>query len=95
METSEIIRTKLIAALSPLRLEIIDESHNHVGHAGAPSGGQSHFQVEIVSQAFAGCSRLQRQRMVYDVLSDELAGPVHALSLITLAPGESAARSDS
>lgn len=88
MGTGDVIRDKLTAALSPLRLEIIDESHKHIGHEGAPSGGESHFQVEIVSRAFEGCSRLKRQRMVYEILSSELAGPVHALSLATLTPGE-------
>jgi BolA protein len=72
---------KLEAALAPVALEVIDESAGHKGHAGARPGGETHFRVEIVSQAFAGLSRLERQRLVYGILADELAGPVHALSV--------------
>jgi BolA protein len=87
---SEAIRDKLTAAFSPSRLEIEDESARHRGHAGAREGGESHFNVLIESAAFAGAAKVARQRMVYRVLADELAGPVHALSLRALAPGEGA-----
>ena len=60
----------------------------HAGHAGAHPGGESHFTVTIVSPAFEGLSRLERQRRVYAALSEELAGPVHALSVKALTPGE-------
>lgn len=85
---SDSIRTKLTAAFSPSRLEVVDDSARHAGHAGAREGGESHFNVVIEAQAFAGLNRVARQRQVYAVLSDLLAGPVHALSLKALAPGE-------
>lgn len=88
MAVAERIRTKLTSGLQPLRLEIEDESHLHVGHAGAPEGGESHFAVEVVSAAFEGLGRVERQRLVYGLLSEEMAGPVHALALRTLAPSE-------
>lgn len=85
---SEAIRHKLTAAFQPTRLEIEDESARHHGHAGARPGGESHFNVLIESQAFAGSPKVARQRMVYRALAEELAGPVHALSVKALAPGE-------
>lgn len=86
---SDVITQKLTAAFDPARLEVVDDSARHAGHAGARPGGQSHFNVLIESQAFAGVPRVARQRKVYAALSEELAGPVHALSLKALAPGES------
>jgi len=88
VSVAETIRTKLTEALSPAQLEIVDESHLHAGHASAPEGGESHFRVAIVASAFEGQSRVARQRLVYGALSDELAGPVHALAVTALAPGE-------
>jgi len=88
MAVADRIRTKLASALEPLRLVSIDESHRHAGHAGAREGGESHFTVVVVSGAFEGRSRVARQRLGYDLLKDELAGPVHALALRTLTPGE-------
>ena len=85
---AEAMREKLIDALSPTRLEIIDDSARHAGHAGTRDGGESHFNVTIVCAAFAGIGRVQRQRLVHDVLTEELTGPVHALSLKLLAPEE-------
>jgi len=84
----ETIRDKLTMAFQPLRLEIVDDSHRHAGHSGAREGGESHFNVTIESAAFAGAPRVARQRMVYKALEAELAGPVHALSVKALAPGE-------
>jgi BolA protein len=83
------IHDKLTAAFAPIRLEIQDDSARHAGHAGARPGGESHFNVTIEAAAFAGESRLARQRLVHRALADELAGPVHALSVKALAPGES------
>ncbi|MCH8182493.1 MAG: BolA family transcriptional regulator [Proteobacteria bacterium] len=83
------IQAKLEAGLSPESIEIVDESDLHAGHAGAREGGESHFRVAVVSGEFAGKSRIERQRLVYALLAAEMAGPVHALSLTTLAPGES------
>ena len=83
------IHDKLTAAFAPVRLEIEDDSARHHGHAGARPGGESHFNVVIESTAFAGAPRVARQRMVYQALAEELAGPLHALSVKALAPGES------
>lgn len=85
---SDSIRTKLTTAFSPSRLEVVDDSARHAGHAGAREGGESHFNVVIESASFVGLNKVARQRQVYGVLSDLLAGPVHALSLKALAPGE-------
>ena len=85
------IEKKLNAALSPSRLAIVDESRRHAGHAGARPEGESHFRVEVVSAAFADKPRIERQRMVYGVLAEELSSGVHALVLKTLTPDEDAA----
>ena len=85
---AERLRSKLQDAFSPERLEVVDDSARHAGHAGAREGGESHFNVVIVAEAFKGRSRIQRQRDVYTALSEELAGPVHALSVKVFAPGE-------
>ena len=85
---AETIRTKLQAAFAPDRLEVVDDSSKHAGHSGAREGGESHFTVTLVAAAFAGTGRVSRQRQVYAVLAEELAGPVHAFSLKALAPGE-------
>lgn len=82
------IQQKLGAAFQPSRLEIEDDSARHAGHAGARPGGESHFNVVIESAAFAGAAKVARQRMVYRALAEELAGPLHALSVKALAPGE-------
>lgn len=82
------METKLREALQPERLDIIDESQRHAGHGGAHPEGESHFRIQIVSAAFAGKSRVARQRLVYDVLAEELRERVHALSLETLSPDE-------
>jgi len=86
---TEAIRDKLSTAFAPERLEIEDDSARHHGHAGASPGGESHFNVVIEAGVFKGMGRVQRQRAVYAALSEELAGPVHALSVKALAPGES------
>ena len=88
MKVAEAIRAKLVAALAPVALDVVDESHRHAGHAGAREGGESHFRVRVVSEAFAGKPRVQRHRLVNAALAEELAGPVHALALETLAPDE-------
>lgn len=82
------LQRKLTEAFAPARLEIIDDSGRHAGHVGAREDGESHFNVVIEAAAFEGMSRVQRQRMVHAALSEELAGPVHALSVKALAPGE-------
>jgi BolA protein len=88
MPTRELIMDKLTAAFAPARLDVLDESHLHVGHAGHRPGGETHFRIRIVAQAFAGKSRLERHRMINQTLSNELNAGVHALAIQALAPGE-------
>jgi BolA family transcriptional regulator, general stress-responsive regulator len=88
MSVANTIREKLTSRFEPIRLDIVDESHRHAGHAAARPDGETHFAVTIVSAAFAGQSRVARQRLVYQALAEELATRVHALSLTTLTPDE-------
>ena len=86
---AEAIQSKLTAAFAPERLEVVDASERHRGHAGADrEGGETHFDVVITAAAFQGLGRVERQRRINAVLKDELAGPVHALSIQARAPGE-------
>ena len=85
---AERITRKLTAAFAPQELKVIDESHQHQGHGGWREGGETHFRVDIVSEAFAGKSRLERHRLVNAALSQELADRVHALAIAAKAPGE-------
>jgi BolA protein len=82
------IEEKLQVAFRPAELRVVDESHLHAGHAGARPEGETHFRVTLVSPAFAGKSRVERHRMVNSALSEELAGPVHALAVHASAPEE-------
>lgn len=86
MSVADIIEQKLRAALDITQMELIDESHKHAGHAGAREGGESHYRLLIVSPAFTGKNRVARQREIYRILKDEMAGPVHALSLDIRSP---------
>ena len=86
MSVAEMIKQKLTSALAPTHLEVIDESHLHAGHVGARPEGETHFRVTVVSRDFAGQTRIQTQRHVHRILADELAGPVHALSVNASAP---------
>lgn len=79
---------KLTEALAPQRLEIFDDSDQHKGHSGAREGGETHFRVEVVSAAFDGLSRVDRQRRVYAIVADELAERVHALQISARTPAE-------
>ena len=83
MGMQERLHEKLTAAFAPTHLDIIDDSHKHAGHVGVPEEGETHFRVLIVSDAFQGKSRVERQRMVYDLLAIEFQEGVHALSLVT------------
>lgn len=85
---AEKITHKLNAAFAPQSLQVIDESHQHHGHGGWREGGETHFRVNIVSEAFIGKSRLERHRLVNAVLAEELADRVHALAIAAKAPGE-------
>ena len=91
MSIKDNIKNKLTERLAPLTLEIIDDSGRHAGHGGAHPEGESHFSIKIVSPQFVGKSRVDRQRLVYGILAEELSGRVHALALSTLAPGEDGA----
>lgn len=85
---ADAMRHKLETAFAPVRLDIIDDSDKHHGHAGHREGGESHFTLIIESEAFAGMNRVERQRRINHALAEELAGPVHALSIKASAPGE-------
>lgn len=92
MSAKERIEQVLTAALAPLRLRVVDDSHRHVGHAGHDGHGESHFRVEVVSERFSGLGRIDRQRLVHELLAAEFAGRLHALQLRTSTPAEDAAR---
>jgi BolA protein len=91
MRVANEMRARL-ARLEPRRLELIDESARHAGHAGARPEGESHFRLVIVAEAFTGRSRIERQRLVYDALGDLLRTDVHALLITALSPAEDAVR---
>lgn len=88
MNAKERITARLSEGLAPDRLVVHDESHQHHGHAGWREGGETHFRVEIVSRAFLGKGRVERHRIVNELLADELRGGVHALAISARAPGE-------
>jgi BolA protein len=88
MRTADMITEKLTGAFAPASLRVVDESHQHAGHTGHRPGGQTHFRVYIVSEAFRGKTRIERHRMVNATLASELAGGVHALAIHANAPGE-------
>jgi BolA family transcriptional regulator, general stress-responsive regulator len=84
----DIITTRLLASFAPASLHVEDESHLHKGHAGSRPGGETHFRLYIVSEAFRGKSRLERHRMINTALARELKDRVHALAIHAQAPGE-------
>jgi BolA protein len=88
MPMNEIITEKLTEAFAPASLRVADESHQHAGHAGHRPGGETHFRIDIVAQAFKGKSRLERHRLINQTLARELDGGVHALAIHAAAPGE-------
>jgi BolA protein len=88
MSAEDEIKIRLMTALEPTRLDVINESHLHAGHRSSPGTGESHFRVTIVSSRFAGCSRVDRHRMVNAALEGLVGGRVHALALHAFAPGE-------
>jgi BolA protein len=91
MRTEDVITKKLTEAFAPQSLEVLDESHQHEGHAGHRSGGQTHFRVYIVAESFKGMTRLQRHQLINQTLAGELEGGVHALAIHATAPGEGGA----
>jgi BolA family transcriptional regulator, general stress-responsive regulator len=84
------MREKLMLSLNPTRLDVVNESHLHAGHAASPGSGESHFRVLIVSGDFSGKTRIERHRIVNDLLRAEMQDGVHALAIKALAPGEPA-----
>jgi len=86
MNTVDTLRSRM-AALEPTRLDILDESHLHAGHAGARDGG-GHFRMTIVSPRFAGVRTMERHRLVYDAAGDLMKRQIHALSITAKAPDE-------
>ena len=96
MSVKERIEGKLTAALAPVALEVIDESHKHAGHIGHPGSGhpgamsssETHFQVKVVADAFIGKTRLARHRLINELLAEDLRSGVHALAIEARAPGE-------
>ena len=88
MSVADTIEQKLRAALNISQMELVDESHKHAGHAGAREGGESHYRLMVVSPDFTGKNKVARQREVYRILKEEMAGPIHALSLDIRSPEE-------
>ncbi|ABA03667.1 transcriptional regulator, BolA protein family [Nitrobacter winogradskyi Nb-255] len=88
MSVKDNISKKLSEAFAPESLDVADESYLHEGHAGHRPGGETHFRIHIVSQAFEGKSRVERHRMINTLLAAELDGPIHALAIRAMAPGE-------
>jgi BolA family transcriptional regulator, general stress-responsive regulator len=82
-----------LGALAPLRLELVDESAKHAGHAGAAPGGNTHWKLTIVSAAFTGHATVARHRMIYQALGELMQNPIHALAIRAQAPGEPGAPS--
>jgi BolA protein len=81
----ETIRRKLAESLNPSVLEVVNESHLHAGHAGDDGSGETHFRVKVVSAAFSGMTRVEMQRLVYEILKMEMGIGIHALSINALA----------
>jgi BolA family transcriptional regulator, general stress-responsive regulator len=92
MRVADSIREKLTLRFAPSEISVTDDSDRHVGHSGAThedgSHGETHFSVRIVSEAFTGLSRVERQRQIYATLDEEMRGPVHALALTALSPAD-------
>jgi BolA protein len=86
----DVIAERLTKAFAPQSLDVVDESHQHAGHAGHRPGEETHFRVQIVAEAFRGKSRIERHRMINQTLAAELSGGVHALAIHASAPGERA-----
>ena len=89
MRVEDSIREKLAQAFAPAELKVVNDSHHHAGHQSSPGTGESHYSVTVVSDAFAGKSRLERHRMVNAALAEELK-TVHALAITALSPQERA-----
>jgi BolA protein len=88
MRIARAIRQRLAAALAPRHIALVDQSAQHAGHAGARPEGESHFQLTVVTEAFEGKSRIERQRIVFAALGDLMQTDIHALSIVALTPAE-------
>jgi BolA protein len=88
MTLKELISTTLRERLHPISLSVVDESHQHIGHAGWREGGETHFSIDIVSAAFAGKSRVERHRLVNGAVNEAFQHGLHALAIKARAPGE-------
>lgn len=88
MSRHDRIAAALKDAFHPAEVEVLDESERHHGHAGWREGGETHFRVRVVAEAFAGRSRVDRHRLVQDALKGEFASGLHALAIEARAPGE-------
>lgn len=86
MTVEETIRHKLQVALTPVELDVVNESHLHSGHVGSPGTGHSHFRIRVVADAFRGMSRVACHRRVNEILADELAQTIHALAITASGP---------
>jgi BolA protein len=88
MALKDWIDARLRERLSPISLSVVDESHQHVGHGGWREGGETHFRLDIVAAAFEGKSRVERHRLVNDILAEAFERGLHALAIKARAPGE-------
>ena len=86
MTVKDLITTRLADALTPETLDVIDESHQHAGHAGSRPGGETHFRIRVTANVFAGKSRIERHRLINALLADELRDRIHALAIEANAP---------
>lgn len=88
MSLTDQIKQKLTEALKPEYMELINNSHKHVGHAGHDGSGESHYQLIVVSYIFENCSKIQRHRMINNVIEDEFRAGLHAFSIKAFTPAE-------
>lgn len=82
------IKEKISAALAPSHLDVVDESHQHAGHAGSRPEGETHFRITVVSEQFRGLNRIKRHQAIYDILNVEMNNPIHALAIKACTPDE-------
>jgi BolA protein len=88
MKRTDLIKSRLQESLNPQHLELVNESAKHRGHAGDDDSGESHFKLKVVSSRFEGLGRIDRHRLVHQVLGQELNSAIHALSITALTPAE-------
>ena len=91
---TKLIKQRLKESLAPKKLQIVDESHLHAGHAGAKESGGGHFNIEIISEQFQDKSAIDRHRMIYVALGDAMGTEIHALSINAQTPEEAAMRQE-